>query len=117
MDAEESKKRPSTGPKTKVKSKFRTIKHKKKRKGKGGPKPVKLKLNEYRHQESIEGTPYVMEYVFSKDQLFKFRRGKYKDLYREPKIEIVPTKCSEMRDEFSAYCGTRKTIKNWLFYV
>lgn len=64
----------------------------------------------------VKNTGYVMEYRLLFDKIFQISKNRF-NLQKEPKIEITPTKTQDLRDEFSSYCGQKKTIKNWLFYV
>ncbi len=71
-----------------------------------------------RHKEvvPIKETAYVMEYGLTWDQIYEISKNRF-HIDRNPKVEVHVTKASDMRDEFSSYCGQKKTIKNWLFYI
>lgn len=94
--------------------------------GLGGNKKRKLKkksekkktypVRRFKETIPIEDTNYVMEYSLSWDKVFELSKNKFK-IDRNPKIEVHVTKTADMRDEFNSYCGRKKTIKNWLFYV
>lgn len=64
----------------------------------------------------VEDTDYVMEYSLLFDKIFEVSRNRF-DLNKNPRIEVAANKTQDLRDEFSSYCGQKKTIKNWLFYV
>lgn len=88
-------------------------KHKKKRKKK--KEPVKFKLGKFKFIEEVDDH-YVMEYGLTLDEIMTYRKNHF-HLDREPEIMVRETKSSEMKEEFGTYCGVKKTIKNWLFWV
>lgn len=89
---------------------------KRKPKKKAEYKKKTFPVRQFKGTIPVEQTDFVMEYTLSWDQVFEVSKNKFK-IDRNPKIEVHVTKTSDMRDEFSSYCGRKKTIKNWLFYV
>lgn len=93
----------------------------KKRKRKKKKKKVEKKIRTFavRKQKTtipVEDSNYVMEYSLTWDQIYQMSKNHF-DHSRLPRIEIAMNKSADLRDEFSSYCGQKKTIKNWLFYV
>ncbi len=82
-----------------------TKKHKK-------PYPVR----KFTGQIPVQDSDYVMEYTLHDDRIYELSKNRF-DLYKNPIFEVAPNKTQDLRDEFSSYCGQKKTIKNWLFYV
>lgn len=90
-------------------------------KNKKKPKPKvekkkKVNLRNFKQQIPIAGTNYMMEVYLAPQMIEKTRKGNI-DVSREPKIRVNYTRGADLRDEFSCYCGQKKSIKNWLFYV
>lgn len=79
-------------------------------------KKKKVNLRNFKQQIPIAGTNYMMEVYLAPDIIEKTRKGNI-DVSREPKIRVNYTRGADLRDEFSCYCGQKKSIKNWLFYV
>lgn len=73
-------------------------------------------VRRFRETLPVEGTVYEIEYRLTPDRIYQVSKNRIK-YAKEPKIEPMPNKTQDLRDEFSTYCGVKKTIKNWLFYV
>lgn len=78
---------------------------------------VHANLNAARQVVPIEGTDYVIEYTLSEDKKMEIRKGHFRDISQPPKLDFKSTKSTDLRDEYSAYCGQKKYIKNWLYYA
>ncbi|KAK7584124.1 hypothetical protein V9T40_005087 [Parthenolecanium corni] len=91
-------------------------KRKKKKKKKKIEKVGTFSIRKYRTTIPVVDSNYVMEYGLTWDQIYRISKNRF-DHNRMPKIEISMNKNADLRDEFSSYCGQKKTIKNWLFYV
>ncbi|KAK7584125.1 hypothetical protein V9T40_005088 [Parthenolecanium corni] len=96
----------------KLQRKAKSKKHKKPNKKKKDTYPVR----KFKVKIPVEDSNYVMEYSLLFDKIFEVSRNKF-DLNKNPKFEVAQNKTQDLRDEFSSYCGQKKTIKNWLFFV
>lgn len=95
---------------------FRSKKDKKKKKKKKKKKePTHFELRNFKFIEEVDDQ-YVMEYRLTLDEIMEFRKNHFQ-LEKEPKIMVRDTKASELKEEFGTYCGVKKTIKNWLYWV
>lgn len=88
-------------------------KNKKKKKKKH--EPIKFDFRKFKFVEEVDDK-YVMEYRLTRDEIMSYRKNHF-HLERDPKIAVRETKSSELKEEFGTYCGAKKTIKNWLFWV
>lgn len=91
---------------------------KKKRSKKKGHVVVKKSypVRKYKEVVEVDDTGYIVEYVLDENTIYEVSKNRFRYL-DPPKIDVVPTKTTDLRDEFSSYCGSKKSIKNWLFYV
>lgn len=89
---------------------------KKKKKKVVGPTKFRANLRDFTERIAIEGTDYVMEMYLAPDIIENTRKYNI-DITKQPKIVPNSTTAADMRDEYSTYCGQRKSIKNWLYYV
>lgn len=89
---------------------------KKGKKTKRKPKKQKANLRGFRQQIPIEGTDCTMEIILEPELIEKTRTGNI-DFTKAPLREVRTNKATDLRDEYSAYCGQKKYIKNWLFQV
>lgn len=94
----------------------RKAKKPKKKKNHKKNKKEAYPVRKFRVRIPVEDSNYVMEYGLLFEKIFEVSRNRF-DLLRNPRIEVMPNKTQDLRDEFSSYCGQKKTIKNWLFYV
>lgn len=99
-----------------VNAKMPTVQPEKKKRRKRKPKKQKANLREFKQEIPIEGMNYVMEVVLEQQLIENTRVGNI-DFRKDPKFAVKTTKTTDLRDEFSSYCGQRKGIKNWLFQV
>lgn len=76
----------------------------------------KAHLRDFKQIIPIEGTNYTMEIILERELIDKTRAGNI-DISKEPLHEVKANKVSDLRDEFTAYCGQKRYIKNWLFQV
>lgn len=81
-------------------------------------RPVKRSypVRKFKYKMPVEDTNYVMEYALNFERVMEVSKNRF-DIHSEPKIAVTVTKATDLRDEFSSYCGDRKAIKNWLFYT
>ncbi len=93
----------------------RTSKKKKKKKKTKKKEPIKFELVKFKFVEPVDDN-YVMEYGLPPDEIMDYRKNQF-HIERDPKILIRETKSSELKEEFGTYCGVKKTIKNWLYWV
>lgn len=77
---------------------------------------VAAQVATYVEHESIDGTEHNIVFRLDRDQVMEVRRGKFA-YRREPKIPVRENKAFEYRESHSSYCGERKTLKNWLYFV
>ncbi|XKL68891.1 hypothetical protein PGB90_006660 [Kerria lacca] len=90
---------------------------KKKRKKKNQAQlPKKVNLRNFTQKIPVTGTNYTMELYLGPEIIDRTRKGKF-NIAKEPKIEISTNRSSDLRDEFASYCGQKKKLKNWLYYV
>lgn len=91
------------------------IKHARPRKSKPKKKLFKSQLIKFKFVEPIDDD-HVMEYGLSEQEIMNYRRRHFK-VENPPIFEVRTNKTSEMKEEFGTYCGIKKTIKNWLYWV
>ncbi|KAL6958497.1 hypothetical protein U1Q18_051078 [Sarracenia purpurea var. burkii] len=89
---------------------------KKKRSRTHKPKPkVKAQLAKHKFVESVDDQ-HIMEYGLTKEEIMNYRKHRF-NISNQPLVEVKMNKTAEMKEEFGTYCGIKKTIKNWLYYV
>lgn len=64
----------------------------------------------------VAGVGYVMELSLTSEKIYQLSKNHIKR-DEEPKFQVKPNRAQDLKDEFSSYCGEKKKIKNWLYYV
>lgn len=76
---------------------------------------VKARLNAV-YRAKIPSLGISFKFVLTPEEKMYLRRQHFR-IHAEPVIPVQPTKTSELKEEFSSYCGRRAKIRNWLFYA
>lgn len=85
------------------------------KKKKAAKKVVRFELAKCKFTRRVDDD-FVMEYRLRPEDIMKYRKNHF-HVFKEPRIEVRATKTSELKEEFGNYCGVKKSIKNWLYWV
>lgn len=89
---------------------------KKKKSSKRKDTKIRTKVAGYVDYQNVDGTDHNIIIRLGADQIMNVRRGRF-PFQRDPKIPVKENKAFECRESHSSYCGVRKTLKNWLYFV
>lgn len=76
---------------------------------------IKARLNSV-YRAKIPSLGISFKFVLTPEEKMHLRRQHFR-MHAEPLIPVQSTKSSEMKEEFSGYCGRKQKLRNWLFYV
>lgn len=76
---------------------------------------IKARLNAI-YRAKIPSLGISFKFVLTPEEKMYLRRQHFR-IHTDPRIPVQATKSSELKEEFSSYCGRRAKLSNWLYYA